>query len=198
MIIRSVRYAGSVARPGAACPELPQIAFSGRSNVGKSSLINTLLGRTRRRQARISATPGKTRALNFYLVNERFHLVDLPGYGYAAVPLDVRRDWASLVDWYLASGQADAVVQLIDSRREATESDLARLAFLAEAEVPVMVVLTKVDKLKARERSLLLPTTCERLDMNEEQIICFSARTGEGREDLLGALEMLVSENPRR
>jgi GTP-binding protein len=99
MKIRTVEYAGTIATPGGEAPgTLPQVAFSGRSNVGKSSLINTLLRRTRRKIAHVSGTPGKTQALNFYRVNDDFFLVDLPGFGYAQVPETMRGAWARLIE----------------------------------------------------------------------------------------------------
>ena len=118
MKIRSVEYAGTIAEPGGTPPgTLPQVAFSGRSNVGKSSLINTLLQRTRSKLAHVSGTPGKTRALNFYRVNDTFFLVDLPGYGYASVPESVREQWAELIEWYLgASGLVRGVVRALPRR----------------------------------------------------------------------------------
>ena len=162
--------------------------------MGKSSLINTLLGRTRRKEARVSAQPGKTRELNFFAVNEEFFLVDLPGYGYAAVPDEIRAGWARLTTWYLSeSGGAIGVVQLIDSRHDPTRNDLDRLALLAEIGVPTLVVLTKVDKLRARPRRTLLSRACTQLDLDPDQIVCSSAKSGEGREELLQALEELQS-----
>ncbi|MGD8322159.1 MAG: ribosome biogenesis GTP-binding protein YihA/YsxC, partial [Gemmatimonadota bacterium] len=133
MKIQSVAYAGTVAAPGQPAPgDLPQIAFSGRSNVGKSSLINVLLRRTRNKIAHVSGKPGKTQALNFYEVNERFYLVDLPGYGYARVPDGMRDAWRNLIEWYLgASGMVRGVVHLVDARRTPTEHDLTMVAYLA-------------------------------------------------------------------
>ena len=194
MKIRSVEYAGTIAQPGGDAPGvLPQIAFSGRSNVGKSSLINTLLRRTRAKIARVSSTPGKTQAINYYLVNERFYLVDLPGYGYAKVPEGVRRSWAELIGWYLGeSGHVDGLVHLVDARREPTEQDKEMMAYLAGVETPVMVVLTKMDKLKTRERRKAIARACKDLAIDEEQIVPFSSKTGEGRDTLLEALESLL------
>jgi len=192
VIIRSVDFAGSLVQPGAPFPgTLPQIALSGRSNVGKSSLINTLLGRTRKREARVSARPGKTRALNFFEVNGAFFLVDLPGYGYAEVPDEVRDSWMRMVTWYLASGGPAAVVQLIDSRHDPTEADESRLELLADVGVPTVVALTKVDKLRGARRRYLTERVCARLSIDEEQVICFSSRTGEGRSELLEAVAAL-------
>jgi GTP-binding protein len=132
MRIRSVEYAGTIAQPGGQPPgSLPQVAFSGRSNVGKSSLINTLLRRTRSKLAHVSSTPGKTQALNFYRVNDAFFLVDLPGYGYARVPERVRDQWAELIQWYLGeSGLVRGVVHLVDARHSPTKNDHRMVEFL--------------------------------------------------------------------
>lgn len=199
MKIGSVEYAGTVASPGQAPPgELPQIAFSGRSNVGKSSLINTVLGRTRNRIAKVSATPGKTQALNFYRVNGAFFLVDLPGYGYARVPPAMRGSWERLIEWYLgASGLVHAVVHLVDARLAPTPHDLKMMAYLADLELPALVVLTKMDKLKQSERARAIARAVDELGVEKEQLVPFSSRTGEGRDALLAALDTLLrTEGP--
>ncbi len=197
MKIRTVEYAGTVAVPGGAAPgELPQIAFSGRSNVGKSSLINTLLRRTRAKIAHVSATPGKTQALNFYRVNDRFFLVDLPGYGYAKVPERVRASWQTLIDRYLSGDRAiRGVVHLVDARRSPTEHDRAMVALLAELGVPTLVILTKMDKLKRQERTKAVERAVRELRVDEEQLLPFSSKTGEGRDLLLEALDDLLGED---
>lgn len=197
MKIRSVEYAGTIADPGGPSPgSLPQIAFSGRSNVGKSSLINTLLRRTRSKIAHVSSTPGKTRALNFYKVNDIFFLVDLPGYGYARVPEATRDAWARLIEWYLGeSGAVRGVVHLVDARHDPTEHDHRMVAYLAELGVPTLIVLTKIDKLKRSQRDRAIRTALDQLGLHEAQVVPFSSKTGEGRELLLEALEDLVMED---
>jgi GTP-binding protein len=205
--IRTVEFVGAVARPGGPAPVgLPEVAFSGRSNVGKSSLINRLLGRTRSPIARVSGTPGKTREVNFFRVDAlaasddsplAFHLVDLPGYGYARVPLAVRNTWKPLIEGYLrGSSHLAGVVQLLDARHGPKPDDLRMLEFLASLEAPALVVLTKVDKLKGSERSKGLRGITDTLGLDPEQVVPFSARTGEGRDDLLTALEELLREAP--
>lgn len=197
MKIRNIEYAGTIAEPGGAPPGvLPQVAFSGRSNVGKSSLINTLLRRTRSKIARVSATPGKTRALNFYAVNDAFFVVDLPGYGFARVPEAVRESWAKLIEWYLAeSGAVRGVVHLVDARHEPTKHDLTMVAYLADLRLPTLVVLTKFDKLKRSERRASIQRAMEKLGLDEDQLLPFSSKTGEGRDQLLEALEGLMGED---
>ena len=200
--IKAVEFAGAVARPGAKPPDrLKQVAFSGRSNVGKSSLINRLLGRTRARVARVSATPGKTREINFYRVratlsdgeDTEFFLVDLPGYGYARVPLAMRQSWRPLIEGYL-TGTPDliGVVQLIDARHEPTADDRAIVRYLGACGVPTLFVLTKVDKLSRSRRAAHLRRIVQELGVDPEQVVAFSAKTGEGRDQLLESLEDLL------
>ena len=199
MKIRSVSYAGTIAqREGPAPGTLPQVAFSGRSNVGKSSLINTLLQRTRSKIAHVSAKPGKTQALNFYEVNTQFYLVDLPGYGYAKVPEAMRDAWGDLIEWYLGeSGEVRGVVHLVDARHQPTAHDLRMVEYLAKVELPALLVLTKIDKLKRSERERSIKRALTTLDIAEAQLLPFSSKTGEGREDLLEALEGLLHDQDR-
>jgi GTP-binding protein len=194
--IRTVEYAGTVGTPTQAPPgQLPEIAFSGRSNVGKSSLINVLLRRTRRKLAHVSATPGKTRALNFYRVNERFFLVDLPGFGYARAPGDAKADWRTLIEGYLSrSPRLRGVVHLVDVRHPPTDLDWHMLAYLERLGAPAIVVATKLDKLKRSERAAHLARIRDDLGIDDEQLVPFSSHTGEGRDELLDALAALLGE----
>lgn len=202
MQIRTVEFAGAVARPGGPRPgTLPQVAFSGRSNVGKSSLINRLLGRTRKEIARVSSTPGKTQEINFYHVHatlaagERleFYAVDLPGYGFAKAPETVRRRWRPLIEGYLSdTPELRGVVQLIDVRRGLTPDDHRMLEYLAMSGLPTLFALTKVDKLKPSQRRARLAAILADLGVAEEQAIPFSALNGEGREDLLDSIAELL------
>ncbi len=194
MKVRTVEFAGSLFDAGAPVPgDLPQVAFSGRSNVGKSSLINVLLRRTRKKLAYVSGTPGKTRSLNFYLVNDRFFLVDLPGSGFAKASARVRQSWKVLVEEYLVGEpKLRGVVHLVDARHDPTITDLEMVEFLAERGLPTLVVLTKVDKLKRMARERTVATAVERLNIDEDQVLSCSAKTGEGREELLTALDDLI------
>ncbi|HWV56193.1 MAG TPA: ribosome biogenesis GTP-binding protein YihA/YsxC [Longimicrobiales bacterium] len=202
MVIKSVTFAGAVARPGGPVPDrLPCIAFTGRSNVGKSSLINTVLGRTRNRVARVSVTPGRTQEINFFRVVARgrkqehqFHLVDLPGYGYARVPAAMRERWAPLIEWFLARPEVCGVVQLIDSRHGPTKDDFANIERLARIGVPVIIALTKADKLRANERREAVGRWSPVLGVDPDQVVLFSSHTGEGREELLAGLDALLTE----
>ena len=194
MKIRTVEYAGTVAKPDGPLPgDLPQVAFSGRSNVGKSSLINTLLRRTRKKLAHVSGRPGKTQAINFYLVNERFFLVDLPGFGYAQVPKTMRDQWKGLIEGYLARDEGlRGVVHLVDSRREPSPLDLEMMDYLAKTGLPALVALTKMDKLKRTQRDPAIERARVELGVDAEQLVPFSSKTGEGREELLESLEALL------
>ena len=194
MKVRTVEFAGSVYVPGEPAPgDLPQVAFSGRSNVGKSSLINVLLRRTRKKLARVSGSPGKTQSLNFYRVNDHFFLVDLPGFGYAKVSAKVRDSWKALIEQYLEGERMlRGIVHLVDARHDPTPTDQQMVAFLAAKKLPTLVVLTKMDKLKKTQRERAVATAMDHLGLEEEQLLAFSAKTGEGREELLAALEGLV------
>lgn len=200
--IKSVEFSGALAAPGGwRPPDLPQVAFSGRSNVGKSSLINRFLGRTRTAIARVSATPGKTQEINFYEVRaemqdggeQRFYLVDLPGYGYARAPDVLRKAWKPLMESYLAgTPQLRGVVQLIDIRHKPTAHDLQMAEFLSTLGLPTLFALTKVDKLTNTQRKSRLTQAMEVLGIEPEQAVPFSALTGEGRDDLLESVEALL------
>jgi GTP-binding protein len=196
MKIRSVEFVGTVVDPKAPFPaDLPQVAFSGRSNVGKSSLINTLVGRTKSKVARESATPGKTQALNFYRVNDAFLLVDLPGFGFAKAPAEVRQAWRPLVEGYLARRDGPrAVVHLMDVRRDPTDDDLQMLDYLSGLGIPTLVGITKVDKLTRERRGKVVLALTKALALDPGQIVPLSSKTGEGKEDLLGAIQRIVEE----
>ncbi len=158
----------------------PEIAFVGRSNVGKSSLMNALL--KRKGLAKTSSTPGKTQTVNFFDVNGSIYFVDLPGYGYAKVPKGMKEQWRTVMTSYL-TGRAPLklVVQLLDARHPPTEKDHDMIALLDEARVPTLLVATKVDKLKRGERATNLSAMRESLELDEDALLIpFSAVTGEG------------------
>jgi len=161
-------------------PVLPEFAFSGRSNVGKSSLINTLLNR--RGFAKTSATPGRTQSINFMEINRTFCFVDLPGYGYANVPLSVRKKWLPLIEGYLKNRPTLRLVIIIgDVRREPPEEELLYAEWLKQHGIPLMVVLTKIDKVTKQQQMKSLRLWKNRLGI-EGDIILFSAATGEGKD----------------
>ncbi len=200
MRIKSVEFAGAIGQIGQAPPESAvgalQVAFAGRSNVGKSSLINRLLGRTRTAIARVSAEPGKTQEINFYQVRSDlgdFVLVDLPGYGYAKVPQGLREKWRPLIHSFLTRNpDLRGVVQLVDVRNGPSEDDVRSVDYLAELGIPVLFVLTKVDKLNSRERGKLIPKAIQTLGVDTDQVILFSATKGTGRDELLETLAALL------
>ena len=197
LVIRNVEFIGGMAEKHGWRPDssLPEVAFAGRSNVGKSSLLNCLV--RRKSFARVSRTPGRTREINFFRVNNGFVLVDLPGYGYARVSKQQKSEWKPLMESYLRrTTQLRGIVLLLDIRREPSEDDRAMLDFLAEMEVPTIVALTKLDKLSkaaARERVAELAET---LGLSNEQVIPFSSHSGAGRVELLEAITDLVDASP--
>ena len=173
---------------------LPEICFSGRSNVGKSSLINKLLNR--KSIARVSSTPGKTVTVNFYRLPE-FRLVDLPGYGFAKVADRDRERWSELMEEYFKSGRnIKLCLQLIDMRHPATDFDISMLQFLSHFEIPYAVVLTKCDKLNKTEFQKRLTALKEELGELGDGItvIPFSALKGTGAEDIRKTVELAVTE----
>lgn len=198
--IKSVEFAGAIGQLGQAAPEsvrgMAQVAFSGRSNVGKSSLINRLLGRTRTAMARVSAQPGKTQEINFYRVRAdrgEFVLVDLPGYGYARVPRELRERWQPLIHSFLsASSDLRGVVQLIDLRTGPTEDDLRAVDYLAEVGVPTFFAFTKADQIKPAKLSGAVSKAVSGLGIDPDQAVAFSALRGTGRIELLEVLAALL------
>jgi GTP-binding protein len=166
-----------------------EIAFLGRSNVGKSSLINSLLGV--KGLARTSSTPGRTQSLNFFLINNRFRFVDLPGYGYARVPKLIRASWGELATNYLAKrSQLVLSIQIVDSRHEPTTLDLQLNEWLAAHAKPRIVVATKSDKLSNNELRKNFERVKRTLDAG--RVIAYSATTGRGREEVWRAIEEAI------
>jgi len=161
----------------------PEVAFAGRSNVGKSSLINTLVNR--KGLARTSSSPGKTQSINFYLVNRSVFLVDLPGYGYAKVPQQVRKRWSPLVEDYCRTRKnLRGVVVIIDARIGPTPLDLSLIQWLRDLSMPALITMTKIDKLSKNKMAQVLRQAAELLSIDPEQISPFSAHTGEGKKNL--------------
>lgn len=165
----------------------PEVAFVGRSNVGKSSLLNAMLGR--KKLAYTSKSPGKTQQLNFFLIDSRFYLVDLPGYGYAKAPRSARAQWAQLQERYLAERRPlHGVVQLIDSRHPPLESDESLIERLVQQEVPHLLALTKTDKLSGNGRAQArrrVSATLESLGV-DRSVVLTSAKSGRGLSTLRG------------
>ena len=173
---------------------LPQIAFAGRSNVGKSSLLNKLVGS--KKMAKTSSTPGKTRSLNFFLVNNRFYFVDLPGYGYAKVQKKIRESWGKLVEEYLLkSSSLIGLVFLVDCRRELTVEDVELLQWLSNRQTPVVVVITKTDKLSRDKINRKVKQVESDLALTT---IPFSTVSGLGKKELFAAIGDLVYRETQR
>lgn len=195
LIIRNIEFLGGMSEKGGWRPpsDLPEIAFAGRSNVGKSSLLNTLV--RRKSFARVSRTPGRTREINFFRVNNGFVLVDLPGYGYARISKEKKAEWRPLIGEYLRrTTQLRGIVLLLDIRREPSDDDRAMLDFLADVEVPTIVALTKSDKLSKTAAQARAAEISRVLSLETDQVIQFSSHTGEGREELLEAILALLAQ----
>jgi len=193
LVIRKLEFIGGMASAGGWRPEseLPEIAFAGRSNVGKSSLLNRLV--RRKSFARVSRTPGRTREINFFRVNSSFVLADLPGYGYARISKEKKADWKPLIEGYLRGTKTlVGVVQLLDIRREPSEDDVAMIDYLAELELPTIVVMTKADKLSRLGAEERAGEIMKNLSLEKDQTILFSSVTGQGRTELAEAVASLV------
>lgn len=170
----------------------PEFAFAGRSNVGKSSLLNRLLNR--HGLAKTSSTPGKTQTVNFFSVNDAVYLVDLPGYGYARVPKDVKLKWQKALHAYLVDRPPlKLVVQLVDARHPPSYKDAEMLGLLEEARVPTLIVATKVDKLTRTQRPQNIKDIYKALELDDETLVIpFSAVTGEGVKEVWQTIDGLI------
>ena len=189
MKIVSTEFVKSATRP-VNYPEsdLPEIAFAGRSNVGKSSLINVLVNR--RNLVRTSSTPGRTQLINFFDINAKFSLVDLPGYGFAKVPLEVKKQWGPMMRTYLETREnLRAVVFIFDIRRVPREEDIQMLDWLEEFSVPTIPVVTKIDKLSRGQRDRHLKQIAEASGLTKDAFTLFSAQSREGKEAVWELIE---------
>ena len=176
------------------CPRLqqPEVAFSGRSNVGKSSLINRMT--KNKKLARTSNTPGRTQSLNYYNIDDKFYLVDLPGYGFANVPQKVKDDWAELIDSYLNYREnLIGIVQIIDARHKPTKDDKMMVQWLKASGLSFLIAATKVDKISNNKRAKQKKVIFNELDLvKEHNFIFFSAETGEGSKEIYNYLDSLL------
>ena len=169
---------------------LPQIAIAGKSNVGKSSLINCLCNQNK--LARVSSEPGKTRLVNVFRINDDFHLVDLPGYGYARVSRTMIEDWGAMMDSYLSGSEHLChILHLVDIRHEPSAEDKEMAMFLRQAGIPFTVVATKADKISRGARMKYLAPICRGLLVQPWQVIPFSSEDGTGREEMLSKIEQV-------
>jgi GTP-binding protein len=193
MIIRSVEFIKSAVYPDH-YPEydVPEIAFAGRSNVGKSSLINTLI--QRKDMVKTSSKPGCTQLINFFMVNGDLSLVDLPGYGYAKVSKKIRAQWQPMVERYLKNrNNLLGLVLLIDIRRDPLTEEFEMIQWLQRHDIPFLVVLTKTDKLSKTKQQKRLAAISVKLDREKNSIILFSSKNRKGRETILSEIENLIA-----
>lgn len=171
--------------------DFAEIAFAGRSNVGKSSLINRLLNR--RNLVKVSSQPGKTQSLNFFTAGERLYLVDLPGYGFAKVPRKVQNDWKGLIASYILNRPTLlCVVVIIDIRHEVKSRDLELVTWLKSENIPLLLVYTKQDKLTGNKKAQQAAILDAGFGIGQNDRVLFSAKTGEGRENLISRLEQFA------
>ncbi len=175
--------------------KLPEVAFAGKSNVGKSSLINALLNR--KSLARTSSQPGKTQTINFYNVNNAIYFVDLPGYGYARANENVKAQWGKMIERYLhVSQQLKQVFLLVDIRHAPSENDRMMYDWILKSGYEPVIIATKLDKIKRSQRQNQMRQICSAFGMAEQnRIIPFSAQTKEGREEIYGVLDRILEED---
>jgi len=192
MIIKSAEFETSAVTPSQyPVSDLPEIAFAGRSNVGKSSLINALLNR--KRLVKTSSTPGRTQLINFFNINHAFSFVDLPGYGYAKVPAAVRKKWGPMIETYLSQRpNLKGVVTILDIRRNPGREDLDLFGWLEHYAIPIVYVLTKADKLSKSKQAVRHQAIAGALLMDAQDLIPFSAKSRQGKENLWAAIEALI------
>jgi GTP-binding protein len=192
MIIRSVEFVKSAVKPSDYPPaKLPEIVFSGRSNVGKSSLINILVNR--KRLARTSSTPGRTQLINFFDINGSLAFVDIPGYGYAKVPGKVRDRWATMIETYLSTRETlKGLILIMDIRRNPGPLESSYVEWLARRQLPTILVLTKADKLSRSKQLDRQRLAARAFPDSSAEIILFSAKTRLGRDRVWKAIDILI------
>jgi GTP-binding protein len=174
-------------------PDYPEVAFAGRSNVGKSSLINKLVNR--KRLVKTSSTPGRTQLINFFKVNDGLSLVDLPGYGYAKVPAAVKKQWGPMVETYIANRpNLKAVVLLMDLRRTPRQEEFDLMDWLHRYKIPTILVLTKADKLSKTKQKKQWRNAAETLGVEMDELLLFSAKSGLGKEALWEMIGQVMAD----
>jgi GTP-binding protein len=195
MLIKKVEFIKSAVKPSQYPEyEFPEIAFAGRSNVGKSSLINTLVNR--KDIVKTSSTPGCTRLINFFMVNESLSFVDLPGYGYAKVSKKERLSWQPMINQYLSFRKnLMGLVLLVDIRRVFQKEEADIISWVTDRGLPCLLVLTKADKLSNNNRQKRLTSICSSIELEKEDVILFSAKTRLGREIIWEEINNLIGCN---
>ena len=196
MDVHQAEFIKSAVKPKDFPPaELPEVAFVGRSNVGKSSLINVLSGR--KSLVRTSSTPGRTQLINFFDINNILTLVDLPGYGYAKAPPELRKQWGPMIETYLAKREnLKAVVLILDIRRIPSEGDLDMLGWLQRYNIPPIIVLTKCDKLSKNERAKQTALISAAINRDRSMMLPFSALSKDGRDGIWNEILRLLEIGP--
>jgi GTP-binding protein len=194
VIIKSAEFITSAARADQyPADDLPELVFAGRSNVGKSSLINCLV--QRKKLVRTSRTPGRTLLINFFKINDAIRFVDLPGYGYAKVALSVRATWGPMIETYLDSRKnLKGVIEILDLRHPPTPDDLSLWAWLRDQDIPTIAVLTKADKLPRSKWNSFQQSAAQVLGIPPKEALLFSAETQQGRTELLERIRDLIGE----
>jgi GTP-binding protein len=180
--VKEVDYAGELGW---------EFAFVGKSNVGKSSLINSISNR--RSLAKVSKTPGRTQLINFFIMNEKFYFVDLPGYGFAKLPPEIKKGWGEMIENYLKSPRKKTVFLLLDLRRTPGEDEDNLMEWLRFYNIPFKIIFTKVDKLSNNERANCFKEIKKRLNITREEVIYYSSHTREGRETALAYIESVLA-----
>ncbi|MFO7839905.1 MAG: ribosome biogenesis GTP-binding protein YihA/YsxC [Desulfosalsimonadaceae bacterium] len=196
MQVKSAEFITSALKPPQYPPEgPPEIAFAGRSNVGKSSLINTLVNR--KHLVKTSSTPGRTQMLNFFAVNEEAVFVDLPGYGWARVPERIKKQWGPMVETYMSTRNTlKGAVVILDIRRRPGAGDAGLINWLLGNNIAVVLVATKTDKLPKNRRIKQVRAICGDLGIEREDLLCFSAKTRQGLHQLWEAIDHLLGKEP--
>lgn len=192
MIIKSAEFVTSAVKPSQYPPwNLPEMAFAGRSNVGKSSLINTLL--SRKHLVKTSSTPGRTQLINFFSINDDMGFVDIPGYGYARVPASVKKGWGAMIETYLSTRKnLKGVVLILDLRRTPGPEDMTFMDWLSHYNIPFIRVLTKADKLSKAQQVKQQAIIADTLHLEKNDLILFSTKSGIGKKPVWDAIEKLT------
>lgn len=192
MIIKSAEFVKSAVKPSQyTSAAFPEIAFSGRSNVGKSSLINTLVNR--KHLVKTSSTPGRTQLINFFIINKTISFVDLPGFGYAKVPASVRKSWGPMIETYLTTRNTlKGVVLIMDIRRIPGMQELNFIEWFHYYNIPSILILTKSDKLSKIKQKNQHLAIARALSVNQEELILFSAKSRMGKGGVWKAIERLI------
>lgn len=169
-----------------------EFAFVGRSNVGKSSLINSITGR--KKLAKTSKTPGRTQLINYFKINNEFFIVDLPGYGFAKVPKEMKAEWGKTMDRYIASPRKKLIFVLLDIRRIPSQEDIEMLIYLDHHDIPFKIIFTKMDKVSNNEKFKIMKEIKKKIEFHNEDVFFHSSLSDNGKEDILNFIETLLEK----